>query len=384
MNYQALARKWRPQIFSDVIGQEHILTVIKNSLSLNRVHHSYLLSGTRGVGKTTIARLLAKGLNCKSGVTSTPCRDCTNCKEIEKGCFVDLIEVDAASRTKVEEIRELLENVPYAPSNGNFKVYLIDEAHMLSRYSFNALLKNLEEPPKHVKFLLATTEPKKLPITILSRCLQFHLKLLNVKQIYKRLSFILKQEKIITDSYALQLLARAANGSMRDALSLTDQAIAMGNGKINYHTTRLALGSIDDEHPLDLIEALANANGKEIIKKISQFADCDINWDNLLIEILSLLHQLTLGQLFPEQLINEDMSNRAKRLSNLTERFSSKDLHLYYQSILTGRKVLQFAPNPRVGVEMILLRALSVSSTLSKPNINNNNLLIINDEKQLY
>ncbi|WP_016603172.1 DNA polymerase III subunit gamma/tau, partial [Yersinia pestis] len=246
MSYQVLARKWRPQTFADVVGQEHVLTALANGLSLGRIHHAYLFSGTRGVGKTSIARLLAKGLNCETGITATPCGTCANCQEIEQGRFVDLIEIDAASRTKVEDTRELLDNVQYAPARGRFKVYLIDEVHMLSRHSFNALLKTLEEPPAHVKFLLATTDPQKLPVTILSRCLQFHLKALDVEQIRAQLEKVLLAEQITSDARALQLLARAADGSMRDALSLTDQAVSMGQGQVTTVTVSQMLGTLDD------------------------------------------------------------------------------------------------------------------------------------------
>ena len=263
MSYQVLARKWRPQTFADVVGQEHVLTALANGLSLGRIHHAYLFSGTRGVGKTSIARLLAKGLNCETGITATPCGTCANCQEIEQGRFVDLIEIDAASRTKVEDTRELLDNVQYAPARGRFKVYLIDEVHMLSRHSFNALLKTLEEPPAHVKFLLATTDPQKLPVTILSRCLQFHLKALDVEQIRAQLEKVLLAEQITSDARALQLLARAADGSMRDALSLTDQAVSMGQGQVTTATVSQMLGTLDDEQPLAIIEALVSADGSD-------------------------------------------------------------------------------------------------------------------------
>ena len=267
MSYQVLARKWRPQTFADVVGQEHVLTALANGLSLGRIHHAYLFSGTRGVGKTSIARLLAKGLNCETGITATPCGVCDNCREIEQGRFVDLIEIDAASRTKVEDTRDLLDNVQYAPDRGRFKVYLIDEVHMLSRHSFNALLKTLEEPPAHVKFLLATTDPQKLPVTILSRCLQFHLKALDVEQIRHQLEHILGEEQIAFEPRALQLLSRAADGSLRDALSLTDQAIASGEGQLTAASVSTMLGTLDDDQALSLIEALVAADhaGEDVI-----------------------------------------------------------------------------------------------------------------------
>lgn len=284
MSYQVLARKWRPQTFADVVGQEHVLTALANGLSLGRIHHAYLFSGTRGVGKTTIARLLAKGLNCETGITATPCGQCDNCREIEQGRFVDLIEIDAASRTKVEDTRDLLDNVQYAPARGRFKVYLIDEVHMLSRHSFNALLKTLEEPPSHVKFLLATTDPQKLPVTILSRCLQFHLKALDVEQIRNQLETVLQAEQITSDQRALQLIARAADGSMRDALSLTDQAIAMGQGQVTTTTVSQMLGTLDDEQPLAILEALVSADGEKVMAQVAQAASRGVDWENLLVE----------------------------------------------------------------------------------------------------
>ncbi|MFT4465501.1 MAG: DNA polymerase III subunit gamma/tau [Sodalis sp. (in: enterobacteria)] len=354
-----LARKWRPQTFADVVGQEHVLTALANGLSLGRIHHAYLLSGTRGVGKTTIARLLAKGLNCETGITATPCGQCDNCREIEQGRFVDLIEIDAASRTKVEDTRELLDNVQYAPARGRFKVYLIDEVHMLSRHSFNALLKTLEEPPAHVKFLLATTDPQKLPVTILSRCLQFHLKALDVEQIRGQLSTVLLQEHIAAAPHALQLLARAADGSMRDALSLTDQAIAMGQGEVSAEAVSLMLGTLNTEQPLALIEALADADGGAMMAQLAQCAARGMDWETLLLEMLSLLHRLAMGQLLPDQLNDEEDPAIVPRLRELARRLPPADLQLYYQTLLIGRKELPFAPDPRMGVEMSLLRALA-------------------------
>ncbi|AHF77981.1 DNA polymerase III subunits gamma and tau [Sodalis praecaptivus] len=359
MSYQVLARKWRPQTFADVVGQEHVLTALANGLSLGRIHHAYLLSGTRGVGKTTIARLLAKGLNCETGITATPCGQCDNCREIEQGRFVDLIEIDAASRTKVEDTRDLLDNVQYAPARGRFKVYLIDEVHMLSRHSFNALLKTLEEPPAHVKFLLATTDPQKLPVTILSRCLQFHLKALDVEQIRGQLSTVLQQEHIAAAPRALQLLARAADGSMRDALSLADQAIAMGQGEVSAEAVSLMLGTLNTEQPLALIEALADADGGAMMAQLAQCAARGMDWQALLLEMLSLLHRLAMGQLLPDQLNDEEDPGIVPRLRELARRLPPADLQLYYQTLLIGRKELPFAPDPRMGVEMTLLRALA-------------------------
>jgi DNA polymerase-3 subunit gamma/tau len=358
MSYQVLARKWRPQAFADVVGQEHVLTALANGLSLGRIHHAYLFSGTRGVGKTSIARLLAKGLNCETGITSTPCGQCDNCREIEQGRFVDLIEIDAASRTKVEDTRDLLDNVQYAPARGRFKVYLIDEVHMLSRHSFNALLKTLEEPPSHVKFLLATTDPQKLPVTILSRCLQFHLKALDVEQIQQQLAHVLHQEHIAAEPRALHLLARAADGSMRDALSLTDQAIAMGQGSVTRETVAQMLGTLDDEQPLALIEALVDGQGEQVMALLNQVASRGVEWEALLVEMLRLLHRIAMVQLLPSSLSEDDLS-QADRLRELARVLPPADVQLYYQTLLMGRKDLPLAPDRRLGVEMTLLRALA-------------------------
>ncbi|WP_422526757.1 DNA polymerase III subunit gamma/tau [Serratia fonticola] len=358
MSYQVLARKWRPQTFAEVVGQEHVLTALANGLSLGRIHHAYLFSGTRGVGKTTIARLLAKGLNCETGITATPCGQCDNCREIEQGRFVDLIEIDAASRTKVEDTRDLLDNVQYAPARGRFKVYLIDEVHMLSRHSFNALLKTLEEPPAHVKFLLATTDPQKLPVTILSRCLQFHLKAMDVEQIRTQLETVLLAEHITSDARALQLLARAADGSMRDALSLTDQAIAMGQGQVTTDTVSQMLGTLDDEQPLAILEALVSADGEKVMVQVAQAASRGVDWENLLVETLALLHRIAMVQLLPSVLDNHYAAIE-QRLRELARTLPPTDVQLYYQTLLVGRKELAFAPDRRMGVEMTLLRALA-------------------------
>ncbi|MDZ7279187.1 DNA polymerase III subunit gamma/tau [Pantoea eucrina] len=368
MSYQVLARKWRPQAFADVVGQEHVLTALANGLSLGRIHHAYLFSGTRGVGKTSIARLLAKGLNCETGITATPCGQCDNCREIEQGRFVDLIEIDAASRTKVEDTRDLLDNVQYAPARGRFKVYLIDEVHMLSRHSFNALLKTLEEPPSHVKFLLATTDPQKLPVTILSRCLQFHLKALDVEQIQHQLAHVLEQEQIAAEPRALHLLARAADGSMRDALSLSDQAIAMGQGSVTRETVARMLGTLDDEQPLALIEALVEGQGEQVMALLNQAASRGVEWEALLVEMLRLLHRIAMVQLLPASL-GEDDAFQAQRLRELARVMPPADVQLYYQTLLMGRKDLPLAPDRRMGVEMTLLRALAFhpQATLAEP-----------------
>ncbi|EAW8146423.1 DNA polymerase III subunit gamma/tau [Salmonella enterica subsp. enterica] len=366
MSYQVLARKWRPQTFADVVGQEHVLTALANGLSLGRIHHAYLFSGTRGVGKTSIARLLAKGLNCETGITATPCGVCDNCREIEQGRFVDLIEIDAASRTKVEDTRDLLDNVQYAPARGRFKVYLIDEVHMLSRHSFNALLKTLEEPPAHVKFLLATTDPQKLPVTILSRSLQFHLKALDVEQIRHQLEHILNEEHIAHEPRALQLLSRAADGSLRDALSLTDQAIASGDGQVSTQAVSAMLGTLDDDQALSLVEAVVDANGEHVMSLINEAAARGIEWEALLVEMLSLLHRIAMVQLSPAAL-GSDMAAIEQRMRELARTVPPGDLQLYYQTLLIGRKELPWAPDRRMGVEMTLLRALAFHPRMPLP-----------------
>ncbi|MFV9374964.1 DNA polymerase III subunit gamma/tau [Citrobacter portucalensis] len=366
MSYQVLARKWRPQTFADVVGQEHVLTALANGLSLGRIHHAYLFSGTRGVGKTSIARLLAKGLNCETGITATPCGVCDNCREIEQGRFVDLIEIDAASRTKVEDTRDLLDNVQYAPARGRFKVYLIDEVHMLSRHSFNALLKTLEEPPAHVKFLLATTDPQKLPVTILSRCLQFHLKALDVEQIRHQLEHILKEEHIVHEPRALQLLARAADGSLRDALSLTDQAIASGDGQVSTEAVSTMLGTLDDDQALSLVEAVVAADGERVMALVNDAAARGIEWEALLIEMSALLHRIAMVQLSPAAL-GSDMAAIEQRMRELARIVPPTDVQLYYQTLLIGRKELPYAPDRRMGVEMTLLRALAFHPRMPLP-----------------
>lgn len=366
MSYQVLARKWRPQTFADVVGQEHVLTALANGLSLGRIHHAYLFSGTRGVGKTSIARLLAKGLNCETGITATPCGVCDNCREIEQGRFVDLIEIDAASRTKVEDTRDLLDNVQYAPARGRFKVYLIDEVHMLSRHSFNALLKTLEEPPAHVKFLLATTDPQKLPVTILSRCLQFHLKALDVEQIRHQLEHILGVEQIAFEPRALQLLSRAADGSLRDALSLTDQAIASGDGRLTAESVSTMLGTLDDDQALSLIEALVAADGERVMAGVNEAAARGVEWEALLVEMQSLLHRIAMVQLTPSAL-GADMAAIELRMRELARTVPPTDVQLYYQTLLIGRKELPYAPDRRMGVEMTLLRALAFHPRMPLP-----------------
>ncbi|MDP8033554.1 DNA polymerase III subunit gamma/tau [Pasteurella atlantica] len=353
MSYQVLARKWRPQRFQDVVGQKHVLMALENGLREERLHHAYLFSGTRGVGKTSIARLLAKGLNCEKGISATPCSECENCKAIEEGRFIDLIEIDAASRTKVEDTREVLDNVQYKPTVGRFKVYLIDEVHMLSRHSFNALLKTLEEPPEYVKFLLATTDPQKLPITILSRCMQFHLRALDQHQISDHLAFILNQENIPFEELALEKLAKSAQGSIRDALSLTDQAIAVSNANITLPIVQQMLGLLDDNQPLELVQALALADGEKLMAVIDDVAHRGVDWQSLLSAVAETLHQIAILQLLPNTAMEETP------LHFLAKRLSPEDIQFFYQLMLMGKKDLPFASEPREGVEMTMLRALA-------------------------
>ena len=354
MSYQVLARKWRPKNFSEVVGQSHVLTALENGLKENRLHHAYLFSGTRGVGKTSIARLFAKGLNCVNGITADPCGECENCKAIEAGNFIDLIEIDAASRTKVEDTRELLDNVQYKPVVGRYKVYLIDEVHMLSRHSFNALLKTLEEPPEYVKFLLATTDPQKLPVTILSRCMQFHLKALDEPQISAHLNRVLTAENIPFDAPALDKLAKAAQGSIRDSLSLTEQAIAMGNGKVSTDVVNSMLGLLDEDQPIEIIYALHQGNGERLMKTIQTVAEKAGDWDELLAETAEKLHQIALMQLLAKNATDEN-----DHLGFLAKHISPEDVQFFYQVIVSGRKELASAPNRRIGAEMTLLRALA-------------------------
>ena len=354
MSYQVLARKWRPKTFADVVGQQHILTALANGLRENRLHHAYLFSGTRGVGKTSIARLFAKGLNCVNGVTAEPCGVCEHCKAIEEGNFIDLIEIDAASRTKVEDTRELLDNVQYKPVLGRYKVYLIDEVHMLSRHSFNALLKTLEEPPEYVKFLLATTDPHKLPVTILSRCMQFHLKALEQSQIAEHLGYILNQEQIPFESLALDKLASAAQGSIRDSLSLTDQAIAMSNGNVTLNIVNEMLGLLDETQAIEIIYALQQGNGEKLMQVVSEVANKAGDWDELLREVAENLHKIAMQQLLPQASLTE-----ADDISFLAKHIAPQDVQFFYQVVVSGRKELSLAPTARMGSEMVLLRALA-------------------------
>ncbi|NOX75738.1 MAG: DNA polymerase III subunit gamma/tau [Gammaproteobacteria bacterium] len=357
MSYQVLARKWRPRTFSELVGQEHVLKALVNALDNDRLHHAFLFTGTRGVGKTTIARILAKSLNCEKGVSSTPCGECSACTEINEGRFVDLIEVDAASRTKVDETRELLENVQYAPSRGRYKVYLIDEVHMFSNHSFNALLKTLEEPPPHVKFLLATTDPQKLPVTILSRCLQFNLKRLPVEQIRGHLQQVLGDENIDQENAALALISRAADGSMRDALSLLDQAISYGSGAVKETDVRAMLGSIEQDHVIDLLKLLATNDAPGLLARINELAQHSPDFAGVLAELISTLHRIALAQAAPDA-IDDGLGDR-EAIVALAQQLSPEDVQLYYQIGLIGRRDLPLAPEPRGGFEMVLLRMLA-------------------------
>lgn len=359
MSYQVLARKWRPHTFEQVVGQQHVLTALTNALDQGRLHHAYLLSGTRGVGKTTIARILAKSLNCEQGISSHPCGVCDTCREIDQGNFVDLLEIDAASRTKVEDTRELLDNVQYRPARGRFKVYLIDEVHMLSRHSFNALLKTLEEPPPYVKFLLATTDPQKLPITILSRCLQFHLKSLDQSQIAKQLEWVLDQEGQPFEPRALLALAKAADGSMRDALSLTDQALAHGNGSVRLESVLTMLGTLDHHHLHQLLEAILRQDAPATMAKITEIATLGPDFDQLHAELEALLHRVAMAQLLPASV--QEQGADADALLQLAGAMSPEEVQLCYQIVLGGRKDLPWAPDGRTALEMTCLRMLAFS-----------------------
>ncbi|MFT4518552.1 MAG: DNA polymerase-3 subunit gamma/tau [Halioglobus sp.] len=357
MSYQVLARKWRPKSFRELVGQEHVLQALVNALDNDRLHHAYLFTGTRGVGKTTIARILAKCLNCEVGVSSEPCGTCSSCMEIAEGRSVDLLEVDAASRTKVEDTRELLENVQYAPTRSRYKVYLIDEVHMLSNHSFNALLKTLEEPPPHVKFLLATTDPQKLPATVLSRCLQFNLKNMPPEQIVGHLGNVLGQEMVSYDEPALWLLGRAAGGSMRDALSLTDQAIAFGSGKVMEDDVRSMLGSVDLSFVYQLLESVAGGDPAHVLATVAHMAEHAPDFEGSLDELLSLIHRVATAQVVPDAIDNS--WGDAERVAALAAAITAEDAQLFYQMALTGKRDIVLAPDPRKGFEMIMLRMLA-------------------------
>ena len=357
MSYQVLARKWRPRTFEDMVGQEHVLQALVHALEHQRLHHAYLFTGTRGVGKTTIGRLLARCLNCETGITPNPCGECDSCKEILEGRFVDLIEIDAASRTGVDDMRELTDNVQYAPSRGRFKVYLIDEVHMLTNQSFNAFLKTLEEPPEHVKFLLATTDPQKLPVTVLSRCLQFNLKRMTPEHIVGHLKHVLTEETIPFEEPALWLLARAADGSMRDALSLTDQAIAFGNENLSASDVSNMLGTIDQRDIERIVSTLVERDGPGLLAEISRISEFAPDYGVILADLLSLFHRVTMEQVVPGSADNS--LGDAAQVQALARQLSAEDAQLFYQTALLGRKDLAVTPDARMGFEMTMLRMLA-------------------------
>jgi len=353
MSYQVLARKWRPKIFSELVGQEHVVQALVNGLDNDRLHHAFLFTGTRGVGKTTIARIFAKALNCETGVKSEPCGKCSACTDIDEGRFIDLIEVDAASRTKVDDTRELLDNVQYAPSRGRYKVYLIDEVHMLSNSSFNALLKTLEEPPPHVKFLLATTDPQKLPVTVLSRCLQFNLKRMPAKQVGPYLAELMAKESVEFEAEAVDLIAQAADGSMRDGLSLLDQAIAHGGGKLVADEVQAMLGTVERRHTLALLDALAEGDADRLWEVTAQLSDFAPNFRTVLADLASTLHRFAIGQAISGSV------DLPQDLTAIAEKMSAEDIQLFYEIATHGRRDLDLAPDHQVGFEMTLLRMLA-------------------------
>ncbi len=354
---QVLARKWRPRSFTELVGQEHVVRALSNALEQQRLHHAYLFTGTRGVGKTTLARILAKALNCETGVTAAPCGKCTACTEIDAGRFVDLIELDAASNTQVDNMRELLENALYAPTSGRYKVYIIDEVHMLSRSAFNAMLKTLEEPPGHVKFILATTDPQKIPVTVLSRCLQFSLKQIPPQQIRDRLTEVLAAEMVPADAGSVALIARAAEGSLRDALSLLDQAIAHGGGKLDESSTRDMLGAVDRTYLYTILRALAAQDGPALVAAATQMAERSLSFESALQELASLLHRLALAQVVPQTIADDDPDAAAIR--ELAQAFAAEDLQLNYQIAAQGRAEIGLAPDELAGFMMTLLRMLA-------------------------
>ena len=354
---QVLARKWRPKSFTELVGQEHVVRALGNALKQQRLHHAYLFTGTRGVGKTTLARIIAKALNCETGITDAPCGKCTACTEIDSGRFVDLVELDAASNTQVDNMRELLENALYAPSSGRFKVYIIDEVHMLSRNAFNAMLKTLEEPPAHVKFILATTDPQKIPVTVLSRCLQFNLKQIPQQQIAERLRFVLEAEQVAFEPAALALIARAAQGSLRDSLSLLDQAIAHGGGRVDEASVRAMLGAVDQQHLYAILDALANSDGGAMMAKADEMASRSLSFEAALLDLGTLLHRLAMAQQLPETAASDDPDRET--ILALAGRFAADELQLYYQIALQGRSDIGLAPDEYAGFTMTLLRMLA-------------------------
>ena len=362
---QALARKWRPRTFGQMVGQEHVVRALTNALRQNRLHHAYLMTGTRGVGKTTLARVMAKAMNCETGITPEPCGKCSTCVEIDAGRFVDLIELDAASNTQVDQMRELLESALYAPARARFKVYIIDEVHMLSRSAFNAMLKTLEEPPEHVKFILATTDPQKVPVTVLSRCLQFNLKQIPVPQIRRQLSHVLEQEGLASEPGALDLIAHAAHGSMRDGLSLLDQAIAHGAGEVGESSVRAMLGAVDQEYLFGILDAIARDDGVGLMKIADEMQDRSLSFEAALQDLASLLHKVALVQTVPEALAADAAD--AERLKTLAHRFAPEDLQLYYQIAVQGRADLGVAPDEYAGLTMTLLRMLAFTPNSGAP-----------------
>ncbi|MFI4847327.1 MAG: DNA polymerase III subunit gamma/tau [Candidatus Makana argininalis] len=353
--YKVLARKWRPKQFKDLIGQKHIIAAMFNSIKLNKIHHAYLFSGTRGIGKTTTARLLAKSLNCENGITYNSCGNCNSCKEISKGCCIDVIEVDAASKTKIEDIRDIIDNIQYLPSKRRFKIYIIDEVHMLSKYSFNAMLKTLEEPPKYIKFILITTDPNKVPITIISRCLNLNFKSININNIYIHLFNILKEENIKFEYLALKIISKFSNGSIRDALSLSEQAMAIGNNNINLKSVKKMLGILDLDYSISIIEYLSKNDLMSLMSKITQLNEIEIDWDNLIVDILFLINRMLIYKLNKLK-IKENIIH--SRLKHLSFQISNYNLQLYYQIFLNGRKEINFAPNYKIGFEMIILKII--------------------------
>ena len=357
MAYQVLARKWRPKTFADLVGQEHVVKALRNALDEGRLHHAYLLTGTRGVGKTTIARILAKSLNCENAVHGEPCGQCESCTQIDSGRYVDLLEIDAASNTGIDNIREVLENAQYAPTAGKYKVYIIDEVHMLSKSAFNAMLKTLEEPPEHVKFILATTDPHKVPITILSRCLQFVLRNMTTQQVAEHLAHVLDRENVPYQPQALQLLGRAAAGSMRDALSLLDQAIAMGSGKVAEQDVRQMIGAVDKQYLFELLEGIINQNGEALLEKAQEMSARAIGFDSALAELAMLLQRLALIQTIPSALANDDPERET--LLRLSQALSGEQIQLYYQCAIHGKQDLPLAPDEYAGFVMTLLRMLA-------------------------
>lgn len=374
MSYQALARQYRPQDFSELVGQEHVSQALINGLEQDRIHHAFLFTGTRGVGKTTVARILAKALNCETGVTGTPCGKCSACTQISEGRFVDLVEVDAASRTGVDDTRELLENVQYAPTSGRYKIYLIDEVHMFSNSSFNALLKTLEEPPPHVKFLLATTEPKKLPVTVLSRCLQFNLKRLSLTQIQDHLIKLLKLQNVEFDHNAVELIARAADGSMRDGLSLLDQSLAFGAGKITDADVKLMLGTMDQDSVVGLLNSIIDKNAEQLTDQLQQIFSMAPDYSRFLNDMALLLHEVSLVQILNRYVDNSQFDRTT--IKGLVDKSSPEQIQLFYQIVIKGQEEINLAPDSKTGFEMTIIRLFAFKigtpsgSSKTPPNVN--------------